>query len=516
MSASVAEKSKGASKTGWIVAGLLLGIFIAAIDNTIVATAIATIVGDLGGFDQFVWVTSAYLVASLAGTPIFGKLSDMYGRKRFFIFGVVVFMLGSILCGTADSIVQLSIYRAIQGIGGGALVPIAFTIVFDTFPPEKRGKMTGLLGAVFGMSSLFGPLLGAYITQYMNWRWVFYINVPFGIISFLLIMVFYHESMERSKQKIDWWGAGLLIGAVVSLMFALELGGDTYPWNSGVILGLFVSFVILLIAFIFAEKKAAEPIISFPMFKDRLFTSSTLAAFFYGAAFITVALYIPIYIQGVSGGTAVNSGLTLMPMTIGSVIAAMLGGILVNKLTFRRIMMISGFLFVLGMALLSRITPETPALLLYLYLATAGFGIGFSFSVLNISGIQNFDFRQRGAATSTLTFVRSLGMALGVTIFGLIQRSILSNQLQAGVDQSGSGSSLPPGLDLTQLDPRALLSDDIKANLPAQVIEMIQVALTSSIAGTFMWAVLPAIGALIAVSCMGKERALQTNKPNQK
>ena len=245
-----------------VVTGLLLAILMSAMDNTIVATAMGTIVSDLGGLDKFVWVTSAYMVTVMAGMPIFGKLSDMYGRKRFFIFGLLVFLLGSILCGTATSIEQLSVYRAVQGVGGGALMPIAFTIVFDIFPPEKRGKMTGLLGAVFGVSSVCGPLLGAYITEYISWQWIFYVNVPLGIVSLLLIIKAYKESTERKEQKVDWIGAATLVIAVVSLMFALELGGKEYSWQSPQILGLFGSFILFFIIFIFTERKVSDPIIS--------------------------------------------------------------------------------------------------------------------------------------------------------------------------------------------------------------------------------------------------------------
>ena len=241
-----------------IVAGLLLAIFMSAMDNTIVATAMGTIVSDLGDFDKFVWVTSAYMVATMAGMPIFGKLSDMYGRKRFFIFGLIVFLLGSALCGIAQSMVQLSIFRAIQGIGGGALMPIAFTIVFDIFPPEKRGKMTGLLGAVFGASSVMGPLLGAYITEYISWHWVFYVNVPIGIVSFFFVLRYYKESPQVQEQKIDWGGATTLVIAIISLMFALELGGGKYSWDSIQIIGLFTSFAVFFLLFFFFEKKSTR------------------------------------------------------------------------------------------------------------------------------------------------------------------------------------------------------------------------------------------------------------------
>jgi multidrug resistance protein len=208
------------------------------------------------------------MVATMAGMPIFGKLSDMYGRKRFYIGGLLLFLVGSILCGTASSIEQLSVYRAIQGIGGGALMPIAFTIMYDIFPAEKRGKMTGLFGAVFGTSSVFGPLLGAYITDYINWHWVFYINIPLGIISLFLITKYYKESLQYSKQKIDWAGAVTLIIGIVCLMFALELGGKQYAWDSSVIVSLFATFAIMLIIFFFIERKVEEPIISFHLFKN--------------------------------------------------------------------------------------------------------------------------------------------------------------------------------------------------------------------------------------------------------
>jgi EmrB/QacA subfamily drug resistance transporter len=489
------------SKTGFVVAGLLLGLLMASMDNTIVATAMGTIVSEMGGMDKFVWVTSAYMVATMAGMPIFGKLSDMYGRKRFYIFGLAVFLLGSILCGTAGSMIELSVYRAIQGIGGGALMPIAFTIIFDIFPPEKRGKMTGLFGAVFGTSSVFGPLLGAYITEYFGWHWVFYINVPIGLLSLLFISLHYKESLAHNKQSIDWWGAITLVGAVVSLMFALELGGNQYAWDSVQIIALFAVFVILFAAFIAVERKAAEPIISFAMFRKRLFAASNGVALLYGSAFIIATIYIPIFIQGVFGGSATNSGLLLTPMMLGSVASSQVGGLLTTKTSFRNIMLISAVFFVPGLLLLGTLSPETSRVMVTIYMILTGFGVGFSFSVLGMAAIHNFDMRQRGSASSTNSFFRSLGMTLGITIFGIIQRNLFESGLSTAL--AGNGGAIPGG---SLSDPRAILSPETRAQIPAPVLEKITDTLASSIAHTFLWALVPAILAVLFILMMGNER----------
>ncbi|MFD3447948.1 MDR family MFS transporter [Microbacteriaceae bacterium 4G12] len=498
------------SNTKFIVAGLLLGILMASMDNTIVATAMATIVGDLGGFDKFVWVTSAYMVATMAGMPIFGKLSDMYGRKRFFVGGLALFLLGSMLCGTATSIEQLSAYRALQGIGGGALMPIAFTIMYDIFPPEKRGKMTGLFGAVFGTSSVFGPLLGAYITEYISWHWVFYINVPIGIVSLFLITKYYKESMTRSKQKIDWAGAITLVVGIVCLMFALELGGKEYAWDSTVILSLFGAFAILLIAFIFIERKAEEPVISFHLFSKRLFASTQAVAFFYGATFIICTVYIPIFVQGVLGGSASNAGLILTPMMLGSVIGSQMGGQLASRTSYRNIMLISGAFFITGIYLLSTLTVDTSRAIVTVFMILAGFGVGFSFSVLSMASIHGLDMRQRGSATSTNSFSRSLGMTLGVTIFGTIQNHILTDKIKS-VFPPGSANMGPKGGDTS-----FLLSPDASKVIPPMVLEKIKLALADSISHTFMWALIPAGLSIVFILLMSKDRLVTPTKEPKK
>ncbi|MBB3112525.1 EmrB/QacA subfamily drug resistance transporter [Paenibacillus phyllosphaerae] len=495
--------SKTKNKTGVVVAGLLLAILMASMDNTIVATSMGNIIGEMGGLDKFVWVTSAYMVAEMAGMPIFGKLSDMYGRKRFFIFGIIVFMIGSALCGTANSIVELSMYRVIQGIGGGALVPITFTIMFDAVSPQDRGKLGGLFGAVFGMSSIFGPLLGAYITDYISWEWIFYINLPLGLISFAMIAFFYKESPVHNKQRIDWFGAITLVAAIICLMFALELGGKEYAWDSAQIIGLFTGFAVCAILFLIIETRVSEPIISFGMFRNRLYASSNAIAMLSGAAFITASVYIPIFIQGVLGGSATNSGLVLLPMMLGSVVTATAGGFLLTKLPYRTIMIPTLILLVVGLALLTTIGTDTSRFVVTIYMVLVGLGIGASFSVLSNAAIHSFKANQRGAASSTLNFLRSLGMTLGITIFGILQSHALTKKLSdsfAGADQP----AVPEGMDFS--DPHALLNPEVRANIPQEALAKVTEGLSDSIVFTFAWGIIPAALAVVFALVMSKEK----------
>ncbi|MBW5449382.1 DHA2 family efflux MFS transporter permease subunit [Cohnella sp. CFH 77786] len=497
----MAQKQKN---LGVVIAGLLLGILMASMDNTIVATAMGNIVGELGGLDKFVWVTSAYMVAEMAGMPIFGKLSDMYGRKKFFIFGLLVFMAGSVLCGMATNITELAIYRAVQGIGGGALVPIAFTIMFDAVPYEMRGKLGGLFGAVFGMSSIFGPLLGAYITDHIAWEWVFYINLPLGVLAFVMIAFFYKESHEHSKQRIDWFGALTLLGAVVCLMFALELGGKEYAWDSAQILSLFGGFAVLAIVFLFVETKAEEPIISYSLFRKRLYTTSVLIALFSGAGFIVASVYIPIFIQGVLGGTATNSGLVLLPMMVGSVVTASVGGFLMTKVSYRNIMVPTLAILVGGTILTATLTPDATRFLVTVYMVLIGLGIGASFSVLGNTAIHGIPANQRGTASSTLNFIRSLGMTIGITVFGIIQSHVFLNKL-SGVFGAGEGKApMPEGINFK--DPHALLTPEARANIPQEALGKISEMLSSSITFTFALAIVPAVLALLVSLFMGRSK----------
>ncbi|MFB9275405.1 MDR family MFS transporter [Cohnella cellulosilytica] len=495
--------SQKQTKVGFIMTGLLLSILMASMDNTIVATAMGTIVGEMGGLDKFVWVTSAYMVTEMAGMPIFGKLSDMYGRKRFFIFGIVVFMIGSALCGTAESIATLSIFRAVQGVGAGAMVSIAFTIMFDVVAPENRGKMTGMFGGLFGLSSIAAPMIGGYITDHLHWKWIFYINLPIGLIAFAMVAVFYKKSAAHSRQSIDYLGATLLVGAIVCLMMALELGGKEYAWGSPQILGLFAGFLVLVLLLIVVEKRAAEPIISYRMFQNRLYTTSNAIAMFSGAAFMSASVFIPIFIQGVLGGSASNAGLVLLPMMMGSVVTATLGGFLMTKLSFRAILVPPLILLIAGLVLLTGITAESPRILVTVYMILIGLGVGATFSVLSTSAIQSFPAAQRGAANSTLNFNRSLGMTLGITIFGIIQSHLLTGKLTSAF-AGGGALSMPASLDYG--DPYVLLNPELRQAFDAGVLDVVRSGLATSIGATFAWGIVPAALALVAALSMKKEK----------
>lgn len=498
------------SNTKLVVAGLLLGLFMASLDQTIVSTAMTTIIKKLGGFESFIWVYSAYMIAMVVSTPIFGKLSDMYGRKRFFLMGLVLFLIGSILCGTAYNMDQLIVYRAIQGIGGGALMPIVFTIIFDLFPAEKRGKMMGLFGAVFGLSSVFGPILGGAITDNLSWRWIFYINVPIGILAIIFIVRAYHESKVTKKQVIDWAGAILLTGAILSLMFGLELGGsDGWAWGSAKTVSLFVGSAVLLVLFLFAERSAKDPIIKLSLFQRRLFTGSMGISLLYGGVMMASATYIPIFIQGVFHKTATETSTVLTPMMLGVVISAQIGGRIAIKFRYRDVMFLSAVVLLIGSALLGFFMDATTSrLMITLFMVIVGLGMGVSFSLLNISTLNSVPPQYKGSASSLIAFFRTIGSALGITVFGTLQK----HEFQQGIQEL---PNISPQMVEQIKGGQALLDPSIQAKmgLSADVVNSLLAKLSDSIIYIFQWSVLLPALAFVFVILMGNSRMERAN-PN--
>lgn len=497
---------KKKSSANLVVAGLLLGLFMASLDQTIVSTAMTRIIEKLGGLEQFTWVYSAYMIAMVVATPIFGKLSDMYGRKLFFLLGVALFMAGSILCGTAQNMDQLIIYRALQGIGGGALMPIVFTIIFDLFPQEKRGKMMGLFGAVFGLSSVFGPILGATITDNISWRWIFYINVPIGVLSFIFLMAGYKESPNRRKASIDWFGIVLLTAGILSLMFALELGGtDGWAWDSWKTVSLLVAAGVLLIGFLFAETKAKDPLIKLGLFKERVFMSSMMISFLYGGILIAAASYIPLFIQGVFHKTATQTSTVLIPMMLANVVSSQIGGRVAGKVRFRDAMIASAITLFAGVALLGFVMDlSSSRTVISLFMIVVGLGMGISFSLLNISTLSSVPPQYKGSASSLITFFRTIGSAIGVTVFGALQKSDFQSAVKA-----------LPGMNAEMAEKikggQALLNPEVQAKMgiPAQALQAMLNDLGNSIIHVFQWSAILPVVALVFAILMGKARMQQ-------
>lgn len=486
----------------WIVAGLLLSLFIAAMDQTVVSTSLGTIIADLGGMDQYVWVTIAYLLTELALMPIYGKLSDMYGRKLFFVFGIGMFLAGSVFCGIATNISELIFFRALQGIGGGALIPIAYTMIYSIIPLEKRGSIGGLFGAAFGLASIFGPMIGSYITEYMSWHWVFYINLIPGIVSLALILMFYHESHVRIKQKIDFLGASTLILAIVSGILALELGGSKYPWNSGAIISLFLVCGVLLCAFLFVETKAADPIIPLKLFTNRLFATSCGLAFLYGSAYVVFVFYIPMFVQGVLGHAATNSGLILTPLLVSSILGSMSGSFSIKNITgYRYTMLFSAIILVIGSILSRMLSVNTTQLEVTMLMIVIGIAVGFSFSVPTIGVNQSVEMSNRGTANATLDFLRSAGMLIGVAVYGSMQENMFTSKIREISGSRNEGH-------LKGIDLNAMLTPETRAQIPHDILNPLSGALSYSLSHMFMWILVPSVVIMAAAILMPNEKML--------
>ena len=381
---------------------------------------------------------------------------------------------------------------------GRGLMPITFAIIFDIFPPEKRGKMQGLFGAVFGLSSVLGPIIGAYFTDHVTWEWIFFINLPLGIVSLVMIIFSYHESVEHSKAKIDWGGTVVLTAAIVSLMFALEFGGKEYAWDSMQIIGLFAGFVVLLAGFILIENNAAEPIVPLDLFKNRLFTSSMGISFAYGAVLISAGTYIPLFIQGVFEGSATSAGSTLTPMMLGVVVSSALGGRFIGKFSYRNVLLVSVALLLVATSLLGGISIDSERWVITTYMIILGLGIGACFPITSMSALHKVDFRRRGTVTSLVSFFRSVGSAIGVAIFGSIQVNALKENITTSLKD--------PAMAEKFHDARMLLQPEVRANIPAEVLHKLLAALADSIAVVFQTTIVLAVLGLAFILLMGNAK----------
>ena len=482
-----------------VMSGLMLGMLLAALDQTIVSVALPTIVGEFGGLDHLSWVVTAYLLTSTASTPLYGKISDLYGRRPVFQFAIVTFLLGSVLCGIAQTMGQLIAFRAVQGLGGGGLMALTFAIIGDVIPPRERGRYQGYFGAVWGLSSVAGPLLGGFFVDGPGWRWIFYINLPLGLVAMVVTSIVLRIPHERREHVIDYLGAALLVAAVSALLLVTVWGGSEYAWTSPTILGLAGAGLVLVVAFGLWERRAAEPILPPSLFRNPVFSVTTGVGLVVGVAMFGSIVFLPIYLQVVDGVSPTASGLRMLPLMLGILVSSIGSGRAITRIGRYKIFPIIGTgVLSLGMFLLSRLDVDTPAWLSGLYMLVVGLGLGFIMQVLVVAVQNAVDYRDMGVATSASTFFRSMGGSFGVAIFG----AILNARLTANLATLLPGGA--PGVSTEQLtgSPAAILG------LPPQVRDAVIEAFVRSLQTVFLTAV-PIVLVAFALSWFIQERPLR-------
>jgi EmrB/QacA subfamily drug resistance transporter len=484
-SAPTAQAGTGVPERGtlWLSLGaLMLGMFLAALDQTIVATALPTIVSELGGMDHLSWVVTAYLLASTAGTPLWGKLGDQYGRKRLFQIAIVLFLIGSMLCGAAQNMPQLIGFRAVQGLGGGGLMVLSMAIVGDLVPPRERGRYQGLFGAVFGTTSVLGPLLGGVFVDQLTWRWVFYVNLPVGIVALLVIAAVLHIPVHREKHTIDYAGTFLIATVASGLVLIASLGGTTWAWDSWQLLGLTLLTLLATAAFVAVERRAAEPVLPLGLFGIRTFTLCCGIAFVVGFAMFGGMTYLPTFLQVVHGISPTMSGVHMLPMVIGIFVTSTLSGQLITRTGRWKVFPVLGTAVTgAGLLMLHTLGPDSSTVRLSLTFAVFGLGLGLVLQVLVLAVQNAVGYRDLGVATSGATFFRSIGAAFGVAIFGTLFTRMLTDNL----DEALSGRPLPAGVTQDSLlhDPRGV------AQLPPPERVSALGAYSDAITDVFLYAV---------------------------
>jgi EmrB/QacA subfamily drug resistance transporter len=437
LAAGAQTQTTNAPSRRLVFSGLLLVMLMAALDQTIVATALPTIVGDLGGLDHISWVVTAYLLAQTAVTPLYGKLGDMYGRKIVLQVGLVVFLAGSALCGLSQSLDELIAFRALQGLGGGGLIVSAQAAIGDVVPPRERGRYTGLFGAVFGLASIAGPLLGGFLTGHLSWRWIFYVNLPIGVLAMFVLAATLPAAAERVHHVVDYLGTLLLAGGVSAIVLATSLGGTSYAWGSPVIVGLGIGGALALVAFALAERRAIEPVLPLRLLANRVFSVTSAVGFVVGFALFGAVTYLPLFLQVVKGASPTGSGLQLVPLMGGLLITSIGSGQLITRTGRYKPFPIAGTaVMTLGLYLLSTLDTASSDVTIFAFMFVLGLGLGMVMQVLVLAVQNAVEYSDLGVATSGATLFRSIGGSLGTATLGAIFANRLSGQLK---------SVLPPG-----------------------------------------------------------------------
>jgi EmrB/QacA subfamily drug resistance transporter len=496
-----------------ILSGLLLGMFLAALDQTIVSAAMRTIADKLNGQTNQAWATTAYLVTSTVSTPLYGKLSDMYGRKKFYLFAISIFLVGSVLSGTAHSMIELAGFRAVQGLGAGGLMALAFAIIGDIVPPRERARYQGYFMAVFGLSSVAGPVLGGLlagqdrILGFDGWRWVFYVNLPIGIIALFVISAVLHLPKRRVKATIDYIGAALVVAGVVCLLLAAQMGGQQYAWGSPVIIGLAVAGAVVLVAFVLWEIRTPEPILPMRLFRGDVFRVSSVMGFLIGMVMMGAMMYIPFYFQVVNGDSPTKAGLRMLPMMVGLLTTSISSGRIISRTGRYRFFPIAGIaVTTVGLGLMTTMDENTTVLTGALFMFIVGLGLGATMQVLMLAVQNAVEMKDMGVATTSSTFFRSLGQTFGAAVMG----AILTNQLSSHL--KSAGGSDPALAQVRTHGMEILQSEQAMARLPQTSQHVLIHSFTQALSTVFLFGAGLAIVAF-AVSWFLKESKLRGMAP---
>jgi EmrB/QacA subfamily drug resistance transporter len=458
-----------------IFSALLLVLLLASLDQTIVSTALPTIVGDLGGLDHLSWVVTAYLLTATVSGPLYGKLGDLFGRKLVLQVAIVIFLVGSALCGLSQSMGQLIGFRALQGLGAGGLIVVTLAVVGDIIPPRERGRYQGYFGAVFGVSTIIGPLLGGFFVDNLSWRWIFYVNLPIGIVALAVIATAFHAPTELRRHAMDYLGAALLAADLTAIVLFTSLGGTTWAWGSPQIVGLIVVSIVLLPAFLFVESRAQEPILPLSLFRNRTFATTSAVGFIVGFALFGAVTFLPLYLQITKGSSPTRSGLELTPLMAGLLVTSIISGNAITRWGRYRPFPIAGTaVMALGLFLLSRLEAGTPTWEVLGAGVVLGLGLGMVMQVLVLAVQNAVDPREMGVATSGSTLFRQIGGSIGVSIFG----AIFANRLHVEVAARFPANVRPPQAD----NPAAIRA------LPSAVRSLFEEAFAAALHPVFLTA----------------------------
>ncbi len=451
------------------MAGVLMALFMSSLDQTIVNTAMPRIIVDLNGFAHYTWVITIYIITSAITIPIIGKLTDMYGRKPFYIAGIVIFTIASFLSGLSQSMMQLIIFRGIQGIGAGAMIANAFTVIADIFPPAERGKYQGIISAVFGLSAIIGPSLGGFITDTLSWHWIFFVNVPIGIAVVVLFILFFPDIRPAPghRHQVDYPGIVTLSVGVAALLLALSWGGAQYPWNSFPVIGLLSLFAVMLVAFLYAEIRSREPIIPLSLFGNRIVAVSEIVVFLTAFGMFGAITFVPLFFQGVLGATATASGGFLTPMILGQVSGSFISGQLLSRTGGHyRIQGVFGLgLMSVGLFLLTRMGPDTSFAVAVVNIVLTGFGLGMTMPLYTIAVQNTVPYNMLGVATSSVPFIRSIGASVGLAIFGSTMTSRFEAEFTGRLSQAFRDVLSTAQIDALGHNPQTLLSSASQTEL---------------------------------------------------